>query len=123
VNTQETPRHRHIIGNQNLELRQKLKKQQMVIHQQKNNQAHSEALLHLELQQKLEKHRELAHAREQQLLEQLASLQVRRQPFNIRRIGLKPTIQADKDNEIAAMAQRLEREKQVRPRWVLLDSS
>jgi hypothetical protein len=57
-----------------------VKKQQMVIHQQKDNQAHSEALLHLELQQKLEKHRELAHAREQQLLEQLAALQVRRQP-------------------------------------------
>lgn len=69
-------RHRCFIGNQDLGLRQKLKKQQMVIYQQKNNQAHSEALHRIELQKTLEMHEEAARGREHAMLEQLAALQV-----------------------------------------------
>jgi hypothetical protein len=71
---------RHFMANQDLGLRQRLKKQQVAIHQQKLNQAHSEARLRLEFQQILEQREEAARTREQAMLAQLTALQVSTRP-------------------------------------------
>jgi ribosomal protein S2 len=76
VNLQQMSKHRHFIGSQDLGLRQKLKKQQMVIYQQRNNQAHLEVLYCIELQKTLEMHEEAAQEWEQAMFKQLTALQV-----------------------------------------------